>query len=129
MSGTASVHTEGADIVYDHEGSGPSLLLIAGAGGEAHRYAAASALLTQNYTVVRYDRRCCTRSTGDKTQAIDIAQQGRDAVAIIKAMGAEPAYIFGSSAGGTICCAIASNHPDLIAGMVVHEPAIQANLA
>ena len=33
------VHTEGADIVYDYEGQGPLLLLIAGGNGNGMRYA------------------------------------------------------------------------------------------
>lgn len=128
MTKTASVHTEGADIVYDHEGAGPLLLLIAGAGGEAHRYEGLSSLLKDDYTVVRYDRRCCTRSTGDKMQPISIAQQARDAVAIITHLGADQAYIFGSSGGGTIACEIAASQRHAVTGMVVHEPAIQTIL-
>jgi len=128
MSGTKSVQTEGADIVFDYEGSGPVLLLIAGAGGEAHRYAALSALMKDRYTVVRYDRRCNSRSSGDRTAPLDVAQQGRDAVAILGAMEADRAYVFGSSAGGTIACQIAQAHPERITAMVVHEPAIQAAL-
>ena len=128
MSDTKSVQTEGADIVFDHEGSGPILLLIAGAGGEAHRYAALSELLKDRYTVVRYDRRCNSRSSGDRTKPLDVAQQGRDAAAILGAMDTDHAYIFGSSAGGTIACQIAQAHPELIKAMLVHEPAIQAAL-
>jgi pimeloyl-ACP methyl ester carboxylesterase len=124
MTQTAKVHTEDADIVYDYEGSGPVLLTIAGAGGDAQRYTAISAILKDEYTVVRYDRRCCTRSTGDRSKPIDMAQQARDAVALLKNVGADQAYVFGSSGGGAIACRIAQDHPNVIKGVVVHEPSI-----
>jgi pimeloyl-ACP methyl ester carboxylesterase len=120
MTGTATVNTEGADIVYDYEGSGPLLLTIAGGGGDAPRYAGISSFLKDQYTVVRYDRRGNSRSTGGRE--LDIAQQARDAVAIIKDLGAETAYIFGNSGGGAVALKIAEDHPQVVAGMIVHEP-------
>lgn len=120
MTQTASVHTEGADIVYDYEGAGPLLLTIAGGGGDGARYAGISAYLKDSYTVVRYDRRGNSRSTGGRP--LDIAQQARDAVAVIRAMGVERAYIFGNSGGGAIAVKIAEDQPEMVAGMIVHEP-------
>ena len=121
---TASVHTDAADLVLDVEGSGPLLLTIPGRGGTAPRYAGISAILKDTYTVIRYDRRCCGRSTGDKTRPMDLTQQARDAVAVLTYLGARQAYIFGSSAGGSITLRIAELYPELVAGMVVHEPMI-----
>lgn len=128
MTQTATVHTDGADIVYDFEGEGPLLLTIAGAGGEGHRYAGLSARLKDAYTVVRYDRRCCTRSTGNRDQPLDMGQQARDAVAIIRAMGAGKADVFGSSAGGSIVCEMVRAYPEVLSGAIIHEPAIQSVL-
>jgi pimeloyl-ACP methyl ester carboxylesterase len=62
---TGSVHSEGADIVYDYQGTGPLLLMISGGGGDAERYALISAILAEEYTTVSYDRRGNSRSTGD----------------------------------------------------------------
>src|SRR4051794_31594419 len=102
MVTTESVHTEGAQIVYDYQGRGPLLLLISGGGGDAARHQRLASLLAEEYTVVSYDRRCNSRSTGDTTQDMDMAQQARDAVAVIHAMGHERAYIFGNSCGASI---------------------------
>jgi len=124
MTATAKVTTEGGDIVYDYEGHGPVLLTIAGGGGDASRYAGISRLLQDDYTVVRYDRRCNSRSTGDRSQPLDMAQQARDAAAVIRAMGNEPAYVFGNSGGGAIALKLAELHPELVRGMIVHEPSI-----
>jgi pimeloyl-ACP methyl ester carboxylesterase len=80
---TATVANEGAEIRFDYEAAGPLLLLIPRAGGSGQRYAAASTVLKDEYTVVCYDRRCTARSTGDRSLDADIAQQARDTVAVI----------------------------------------------
>ena len=121
---TAQVHSENADIVYDYEGSGPLLLMIAGRGGAAQRYARISEILKDEYTVVRYDRRCCARSTGDKRRPMDMAQQARDAIAVLSDVGEGPAYIFGSSSGASIALRIAEYYPECAVGIVAHEPMV-----
>ncbi len=128
MTKTATVHTDGADIVYDYVGSGPLLLTIAGGGGSAPRYTGISEILKDEYTVVRYDRRCNSRSTGDRTRPMDLVQQARDAIAIIKDLGQEKAYIFGNSGGSSVAIKLAEHYPEVILGMVAHEPATLAIL-
>ena len=51
-----------------------------------------------------------------------VAQQARDAVAIIKAMGHDKAIIFGSSGGGIIGLELATANPNVIDFLIVHEP-------
>ncbi|RJL23878.1 alpha/beta fold hydrolase [Bailinhaonella thermotolerans] len=121
MTMTQSIRTEGADIVYDYEGNGPLLLMISGGGGAAEHYARISGFLAEHYTVVRYDRRGNSRSTGDTTIDLDMAQQARDAVAVIRAMSGEQAYVFGSSGGANIALQLATDHPDVIRALVAHE--------
>ncbi len=119
---TAQVHTNDVDIVYDYEGSGPLLLMIAGRGGTAQRYAGISAILRDEYTVVRYDRRCCGRSTGDKRRPMDMTQQAGDAIAVITDLGVNQAFIFGNSSGASIALRIAEYYPERVLGMIAHEP-------
>ena len=119
---TRTVTTDGADIVYDYEGSGQILLTIAARGGTGARYAGLSAILKTDYTVVRYDRRCCGRSGGDKSRPMDLTQQARDAVAILRDMGASQAYVLGNSAGASIALKLAEVYPEDVLGMIVHEP-------
>lgn len=118
---TGSVHSEGADIVYDYQGTGPLLLMISGGGGDAERYALISAILAEEYTTVSYDRRGNSRSTGDATVDLDMAQQARDAVAVIRAMGRDDAYVFGNSGGANIALQLAADHPEIIRGLAAHE--------
>jgi pimeloyl-ACP methyl ester carboxylesterase len=124
MTQTKTVETEGAGIVYDFEGQGPLLLLIAGGNGDGSRYVPLSRLLADEYTVVRYDRRANLRSGGDATADLDMAQMARDAAAVIRAMGAEDALVFGNSAGANIGIKLAEDHPRMVKGLVAHEPPI-----
>jgi pimeloyl-ACP methyl ester carboxylesterase len=122
MTTSAHVHTEGADIYYDYEGAGPLLLTIAGGGGDAPRYAPISQILKNQYTVVRYDRRGNSRSATATSSKFNIAQQARDAAAIVKAMGVKNAYIFGNSGGANVGLKLAEDSPELVKGLVAHEP-------
>ena len=119
---TGTVTTDGAEIVSDYEGSGPILLTIAARGGTGGRYAGLSSILKDEYTVVRYDRRCCGRSSGDASRPMDMTQQARDAIAVLGAVGASEAYILGNSAGASIALKLAEYFPEVVLGMIVHEP-------
>lgn len=128
MPDTNRVHTEGADIAYDRQGGGPPLLLISGGGGDGARHDAITPLLTDAYTVISYDRRCNSRSSGDTSRDMDMAQQARDAVAVIRAAGFERAYVFGNSCGASIGLELAARHPEVIEKMIVHEPPVMSIL-
>src|SRR5215210_5408383 len=93
---TEKVISEGAEIYCERRGNGPILLLITGAMGDAGFYSSSADILANEFTVVSYDRRSNSRSTGDRNTAMTVAQQARDAAAIISAMGANKATIFGS---------------------------------
>ena len=123
MQKSATVHTEGAELAYDVEGEGPPLLLIAGGNGDSRLFTRLSAQLADRYTVARYDRRANARSTGDRDAAMDMAQAGRDAAAVIAEIGG-PAYVFGTSAGANIGLNLTEDHPRLVRGLLDHEPPI-----
>ncbi|WP_312953279.1 alpha/beta hydrolase [Superficieibacter sp.] len=124
MISTFIVHSENADLACYQEGQGPLLLLIVGGNGDSSRFIALSAQLADRYTVVRYDRRANARSGGDTGAELDMAQQGRDAAAVIRAVGNQPAYVFGNSAGANIALKLTQDHPQLVRGLIDHEPPI-----
>jgi pimeloyl-ACP methyl ester carboxylesterase len=78
-------------------------------------------ILANEFTVLNYDRRCNSRSTGDRSIDMTVAQQARDVVAIIKAMGSDKAIIFGSSGGGIIGLELAAANPEVIDFLIIHE--------
>ena len=77
-----------------------------------------------SYSVITYDRRCNGRSTGDRTRAMDMAQQARDALEIIRAAEVDKAYVFGNSGGANIALKLTEAHPEVVAGLVAHEPPV-----
>jgi pimeloyl-ACP methyl ester carboxylesterase len=69
------VITEGAEIYCERRGNGPLLLLITGGMGDAGFYSSAADILADEFTVLNYDRRCNSRSTGDQSIGMSVAQQ------------------------------------------------------
>jgi pimeloyl-ACP methyl ester carboxylesterase len=124
MSGPTikKVSNEGAEIYCEHRGDGPMLLLIHGAMEDAGFYSAAADLLAAEFTVVTYDRRCNSRSSGDRSVDMIVAQQARDAAVVIKSIGDnKKATILGRSGGAVISLELAATRPELIDFLIVHE--------
>jgi pimeloyl-ACP methyl ester carboxylesterase len=115
------VISEGAELYCERRGSGPLLLLITGGMGDAGFYSSAADILANVFTVLNYYRRCNSRRTGNRSIDMTVAQQARDVVAIIKAMGSDKAIIFGSSGSGIIGFELAAANPEVIDFLIIHE--------
>lgn len=116
----------GVDLHHEVCGSGPALLLIAGATGDAGHFARLAHLLAGDFTVVTYDRRGNGRSpAADPAAAAAIAAQADDAAAIIRAAGGS-VLVVGFSSGGLIALELLARHRRLVRGAMVHEPALLA---
>jgi pimeloyl-ACP methyl ester carboxylesterase len=118
------VITEGSEIYCERRGNGPLLLLITGGMGDTGFYSSAADIRADVFTDVSYDRRSNSRSAGDQATEMTVAQQARDAAAIIKAMGNDKAIIFGSSEGGIIGLELAAAKPEVTDFLIVHEPPV-----
>ena len=115
------VITEGAEIYCERRGNGPLLLLIHGGMEDAGFYSSAADILAEKFTVVSYDRRCNSRSSGNRDTDMTVSQQARDAASIIKAMGFDKAIVVGRSGGAVIGLELAATRPELIDFLIVHE--------
>ena len=115
------VITEGAEIYCERRGNGPLLLLITRAMEDAEFYSSTADILADTYTVVTYDRRCNSRSSGDRSAGMTVAQQARDSASIIMAMGFEKAVVLGRSGGAIIGLELAVTRPEVIDFLIVHE--------
>jgi pimeloyl-ACP methyl ester carboxylesterase len=115
------VITEGAEIYCERRGNGPLLLLIHGAMEDAGFYSSTADILAEKFTAVSYDRRCNSRSSGDISADMTVAQQARDAASIMKAMGFEKAIILGRSGAAIIGLELAAARPEVIDFLIVHE--------
>jgi pimeloyl-ACP methyl ester carboxylesterase len=88
---------------------------------DAGFYSSAADILAENFTVVSYDRRCNSRSSGNRDVDMKVAQQARDAASIINAMGFDKAIVVGRSGGAIIGLELAATRPELIDFLIVHE--------
>jgi pimeloyl-ACP methyl ester carboxylesterase len=116
-----NVLNEDAEIYCERRGNGPIVLLIHGAMEDAGYYSSAADILADKFTVVSYDRRCNSRSSGDRSVDMMVPQQARDAASIIKAMGGGKAVVVGRSGGAIIGLELATKRPELIDFLIVYE--------
>src|SRR5437879_3223234 len=65
---TSYLDVPGARLYFETRGSGPLMLLIPGANGDANAFPPFANLLANEFTVVTYDRRGYTRSMLDGAQ-------------------------------------------------------------
>lgn len=121
---SSSVLSENAEIFYDVMGEGPYLIMVSGAGGNSARYEDVAIQLSNHFTVVRYDRRCNSRSGGNFELALDMDQQARDVIAILDKLEAKKTFLFGNSGGANIAINVVEFFPERILGLVAHEPPV-----
>jgi pimeloyl-ACP methyl ester carboxylesterase len=120
-----TVTVPGATLYYEVRGTGPVLLTIPGGPTDAGMFTALADLLADRYTVVTYDPRGHSRSAIDGApDDVAVAQHADDAARLIDEVRGEPAYVFGSSGGGTIGLELITRHPDKVRTLVVHEPPV-----
>lgn len=80
-------------------------------------------MLAKEYTVAAFDRRGNMRSALAKEDQkhLNMPQQARDVIAIIRDLGFEKAHIHGNSGGGVIALQLASMYPEYVDAVVAHE--------
>lgn len=115
---------DGVTIGYDVTGSGPAVILVAG----ATQYRAVDpvtpiliALLAQHFTVINYDRRGRGESTDKWPYAV--AREVEDIAALLDVAGGE-AFVFGMSSGAVLALEAAAAMPRKIKALALYEPPI-----
>jgi pimeloyl-ACP methyl ester carboxylesterase len=115
----------GARLYYEIRGTGPLLLLIPGANGDANGFPPLADQLAADFMVVTYDRRGYTRSIldGARDYAHRLETDADDARRLIEHLSEEPATVFGTSSGGIIALQLLIDHPQAVRALVAFEPA------
>lgn len=115
---------DGTTIGYDSKGSGPVLILVAG----ATQYRAVDQTtpvmaddLAGRFTIVNYDRRGRGESTDTAPYAV--AREIEDIETLIDAHGGKAA-LFGMSSGAVLALEAAAALPGKVTGAVLYEPPI-----
>jgi pimeloyl-ACP methyl ester carboxylesterase len=120
-----SLDVPGARLHYEVRGAGssaPPLFVIGSPMGSAD-FAPLADALAADRTVVTYDPRGLARSTiEDPNQDATPDLRADDVVAILDALGAESADVFGSSGGAVTGLALVTRHPGRVRTLIAHEP-------
>lgn len=113
-------------LYHEVLGSGPPLLFITGATGDADEWTQVASTLALEYTVVTYDRRGFSRSPRpDGWTATSMMEQADDAAGLLRALDFVPAVV-GHSSGGSIACSLVVRHPEVVRHAVIYEPPLFA---
>jgi pimeloyl-ACP methyl ester carboxylesterase len=124
-----TVSVPGARLHCEISGSGPLLLLIAGAAADAGALTGLATRLSGKYTVVTYDLRGLSRSPQDEpSQDLGVELLGDDAHRILAAFSSEPAFVLGCSGGALIGLELTTRHPEQVEVLIAHEPPVMALL-
>ena len=115
----------GASLYYEVRGSGPVLLNIPGGPVDGGVFEDLAEELQDRYTVVLYDPRGHSRSKLDGApQDVPVSVHADDAAALLESFGSEPAFVHGSSGGGTIGLELVTRHAGKVRTLVAHEPPV-----
>jgi len=117
-----SLDVPGARLHYEVRGRGP-LLLVVGSPMAAAEFAPLAHALATDHTVVTYDPRGFAGSPVDDPDGPSNPDlRADDVAAILDALGAPSADVFGSSGGAVTGLALVARHPGRVGTLVAHEP-------
>src|SRR5262245_30338863 len=124
----ATADLNGARLYYELSGTGDvPLVLVHGSWDSAMDWAAVVPELGKTFRVVSYDRRGHSRSRpsapGGVPDDID------DLAALIKHLKLSPAWVVGNSFGAAITFKFIAKYPELLRGVIGHEPPLVSLLA
>ena len=127
---TGLIEVNGTSLYYEVRGSGPAVLFIPGALGDAGYFTQVAEELADEFSTVIYDRRGNSRSLrppGWKMTSMD--EQGDDAAGLLEALALVPAVVYGNSIGAIIGLNLLLRYPHLLRGAMLHEPPLLSVLA
>jgi pimeloyl-ACP methyl ester carboxylesterase len=110
---------DGTAIAFEQSGAGPVMILVAAALSDRADTAKLAGLLTENFTVINYDRRGRGKSTDTLPFAVE--REVEDIEALIDAGGGS-ASLFGSSSGSVLALEAASKLGKKVEGLIMYEP-------
>ena len=118
----AFIKVNGVQIAYaETGGTGIPLVLVHGSWGSHHNWDPVVPGLTEHFRVVSYDRRGHSESERPPGQG-HFSEDVADLAVLIEQLGHAPAWVIGNSSGAVITLQLAASRPDLLRGIVVHEP-------
>jgi pimeloyl-ACP methyl ester carboxylesterase len=111
---------DGRRLAYREEGSGQPVVFVHGVGTSGELWARDIAPLARDCRLIVYDRRGYGASSESPR---DWQAHREDAIALIDALHGAPAVLVGYSGGSIIAIDLALERPDLVASLVLLDPA------
>lgn len=122
MTTNRTLDVPGARVHYEVRGDGP-LVLVMGSPMDAASFAGLADALATDHTVVTHDPRGISNSTiDDPAQDSTPELRADDVAALLDALGADTADVFGSSGAAVTGLALLQRHPGRVRTLVAHEP-------
>ena len=115
-----TLELDGRRLAYWEDGSGQAVVFVHGVGTSGELWARDLAPLARDCRLIVYDRRGYGASSASPR---DWRMHREDAIALIEALGAAPAVLVGYSGGAIIALDLTLERPDLVASLVLLDPA------
>ncbi|MCQ4040923.1 alpha/beta fold hydrolase [Streptantibioticus rubrisoli] len=112
------VAADGVRIAYQCQGAGAPLVLLAGQANNHHWWDRVRADFHTGHRTITLDY----RGTGDSDKPDDPYSTelfARDVIAVLDALGAERADVYGTSMGGRVAQRLAADHPHRVRALVL----------
>ena len=121
----SSINVVGASLYYVEKGSGESVVLVHGVGGDYRTWTPQIGSLSQGHRVVAYSRRFSTPNANPGDIHEDTIENNvNDLLGLITRLGIAPVHLIGHSYGGSIATYFAFKHPELLRSLILIEPAV-----
>lgn len=121
------VEVDGGRIHYLEQGSGPTLLLIHGLGGQMRNFThSLLERLKGDYRLIIVDRPGSGYSTRPQGASATIRAQADTVARFMDALRLERPLVVGHSLGGAIALSLALNHPEKVGGLALLAPLTHA---
>lgn len=118
----------GVRLAYQESGTGPPLIWVHGGFGDHHDADLIAPRLASRYRVITYDRRGHSQSERPTHQRNVVVAHTNDLAALIEQLDAAPAHLLTNSFGGELAMKVATQRPELVASLAMHEPNLFATL-
>jgi pimeloyl-ACP methyl ester carboxylesterase len=116
------IHIDEIQRLYvEKRGNGPPLLFIPGLAGDAANFIELADVLSDEFTVIMYDRRGYSRSQRGWIR-VTLEEQADDIAKILDVLELPHTIIMSSSMGGAIAFQFMLRHADRLKGAILHEP-------
>lgn len=112
-----------AELRYEVRGTGPIVVLV-GAPAGIDDFADLADALAPDHTVITFDPRGIGRSVRSDSGDITPERLADDLAALLDSLATGPAWLIGSSGGAITSLVLATRRPDLVTGLLAHEPPV-----